>query len=96
MGIDDSFFEEGATSGGQVFCVNFNRSLVGYETDNGYDYCEIMSWADGIEIDDIIIGELDNTQVQTIEITNQRTGNRINVCIEDFGQTFSSAIEAIS
>lgn len=85
---------------GRVIKINYSRSLLAFEVENDYGIdcgvLEILDYSDDFEIDDIIIGELDNTQVQTIEIINQRTGNRINVCIEDFGQTFSSAIEAIS
>ena len=84
---------------GKIIEVNYSRDLVAFEVNGDYGVdcgiLEILDSSDGFEIDDIITGDLDNTQAQRILITNQRTGERIHVCIEDFGMTDSAALEAI-
>ena len=84
---------------GRIFEINYQRSLIAFEVNSeqgiDYDYLEILDFSDDFDIDDIIIGDSNNSCDEKIIISNLWTGKKTTVYIDDFGCTLSYVRESI-
>lgn len=73
--------------------VNHRRSLAIFEDVYGdYGYFEMLG-KDSLEEDDVIVGNLHNLGGEVI--VNDRTGEKYDVFIEDFGMSLKIAMEQV-
>ena len=78
---------------GKVVKVNYKRGLVIFEDEIGnYGYFEILG-TEELEEDDIVLGNLYSLGGETI--VKQRTKERIDVFVEDFGMSYKIAMEMV-
>lgn len=78
---------------GKVVKVNYKRGLVIFEDEIGdYGYFEVLG-TEELEEDDIVLGNLHSLGGETI--VKQRTKERINVFVEDFGMSYKIAMEMV-
>lgn len=78
---------------GIVRRVNYRRSLAIFEDCFGdYGYFEMLG-KDDLEEDDVIVGNLHNLGGQVI--VKEKTGEKYDVYIEDFGMSLKIATEQV-
>ena len=78
---------------GRVVKVNFKRGLVLFVDDFGdYGYFEMLDFGD-FEPDESIVGNLHSLGRETI--IKQRTKQKINIFIEDYGMSLKIAMEKV-
>ena len=73
--------------------INHRRSLVIFEDMFGdYGYFEMLGF-DNIDENDVIIGNLHNLGGEAI--VNDKTGEKYDIFIEDFGMSLKSVVEQV-
>lgn len=78
---------------GRIVEVNYQRGLAIFEDETGdYGYFEMLG-NDNLEKDDMIIGNLHALGGEIV--TKVETGEKFDVCIEDWGMSLSIALQAI-